>query len=1276
MTIAAAAGLVAGSAFTSYTTVYADENNGEEEQSGFDHDHRATLYKHHDEVPHTPTSTSSSSSRRTYTETSDSPSHREYKRTQFVDRRPMISQEEELVPGLIYVALAGLTGSLVARQRGILAKMFTPAVFASAAGAYFMPNRTQNLLGLGNDKSRSTTSSSSYSSTDTLKPSDIVSKSREAWHTAEVKTDSTAQESKNWWNKNTSKADDKVAGQIGDAKAWVDFKTREADKVLDKVSAQTTEAVKTVKEWVDNKPYRVMDLAYDSEPRRTLPSQHKEHWWSSHSKGASGSSGSGAGGFFGVSDSPDYWSNGEEQGTAKIREKDGSNWFGLNYHYQRGVLDNKDVDKWSSTNEEMGTARIDESQPSGMHPHRGGPFSDGHEYVRRPHDPEYWSNGEEMSSASIRDAAYYNWAGGVGSSLSRASWWDRRGLSGRTATTTTSTTELDIDSSLAALKSRAEGVARDAKDAADKAAHDIASRLAQEQDLLAKQSADARAHAEAVLQQAKAQGDALLRERHLAMEKSTKELESRLKLEREAADHAAADAKHKAHAWQREQQEKANKTIREISDKVAHDKAAAERTAAELKAKAEKTTAELKAKADAWAREQREKAEKASKETHDRVLRDAAAAERTATAAKAALDVKILEEKAHLERSVKDFDERIRLQKLKEEKAAADLYAQAGSFARLQKEKVDLATKELEETIAHENKHKVAREAQILAEAAALERRRVEERELDMQAEKDAAEARARLELVAAEQRRIEEAARIKAEAVATEKRRVAEETRVKVERATVEKKRLAEEAEKAARELALQKKLAAERTAKEPEIRITREREEAAAAERKRAAERAAKEMADRSAFERAETAAREAKDRAEATALEKLRHSELAAKEMQHMRATEAAEAAARNAKARDEIRAESLLAEAKLAAKRGTRDLADRATRESAALFEREARLRSQMDGLKTDLRETTKAATSGASSGWSWPWSPSTTSTPASTSTKHTHDHSEGFDSTSRLMEHIAEDIRQTKEDLQDGLSHLKETVLGDENKAAGVAEKTRETVREAVNAATPERSSWWSSGSSTVESIEKDAANIGSNVKATASKAERDVEKRAAAVGKDMSETARKAHDNVIDAATTITGQATLSHHHHDHDHARPGESHTLMDHIAEDLRQTKDDIQTGMDSLKDAVFGTEKAANEAVNDMSAKAEEVKQEGRRWWSAKTHEAEKTASRVDAELKAGLDRAGSKIREMERGDESLGAAGREADDDSYWFHAEENRQQQQQQQQQQRRGGRGL
>ncbi|KAG0346188.1 hypothetical protein BG004_002220 [Podila humilis] len=1270
MTIAAAAGLVAGSTFTSYTTVYADEHNDEEEHWGFDHDHRASLYPHLvDKVPSTPAS-SSSSSGGTYTSENsrNSPYHRDYRRTHFINQQPMTSQEEDLMPGLVYVALAGLTGSLVARQRGVLAKMFAPAVFASAAGAYFMPNRTQNLLGMSNsgqsyEKSWSTASSTP---TEPIKPSELTSKAREAWHQAEVKADkieakvdAATQDAKQWWNKSSSKVEKGINDQVHEAKTWVDAKSKEADKALSDMTSSTTEAFQSVKDWIE-KPSRV-DLAYDSEPRHNMKTDTKKHWWSSRSKGTSGSSAAGLGGFFGMSNTADHWSNGEEQGTAKVRNNGDGGWFGRTRSHD-GVLDNKDVDQWSSTEEEIGTARVDESEPSGMHPHRGGSFSDGHEYARRPHDTEYWTNGEEISSASIRDANYYNYPGAPGASLGRASWWDRRSTSH----------ESDIDSSLASLKNRAESIARDAKEAADEAAHDIASRLAHEQELLSKQSSDARSRAEAALQKIKSQGDALLNERHRVVEKGIKDLEARLDRERAVADKAAMDAKNKVRAWEHEHQAKANMTIKEISDRVAREKSAAERTAAELKAKAEKTAAELKTKSDAWAREQREKAEEAAKVVHDRVLRDAAAAEKSAAAAKAALDLKFREERLRLERIAKDFDERIRLQKLKEEKAAADLRASVDSYARLQKEKMEHAAKELEERLSYANSQILANETAIKAEAEALERRRLEEGELRMQAEKAATADR--------------------------------------------------------------EKKLAAERATKELDLRITREREEAAASARGDMAERAAKERADRAAYERAEVAAREATARAAAAALEMKRHADAAAKEMDHVRDIEQAEATALDAKARAEalllekkrageraskdteerLRAEraeaaareakahadTLEVERKLGAQRAAFQFEDKRALEQAATIARDARARAEAlvnerkmaadilakernemsslekaeaAALDTKTRSETLLAemrdsTQSTGSGWSWPWSAaSSKSTSANASTKHTHDQ-DGFDSSGHILEHIAEDIRQTKEDFEDGLGHLKDTVLGAENKAADVPGKVRENVREAVNATTQERDSWRPSGSTfTTESMGKGVPDLGRNVKAAAVKAEKDVEERARSVGKDMTETARKAHDNVIDAATTAAGHTAHVHHSHEHRHAS-GDGHTLMDHIVDDLRQTKNDIQSGVDSLRNSVLGAEKKFNDTSKDLSAQAEEAKQEGRRWWSAKTHEVEKGANRKETELRESLGHAGSKIREL--GGTLDEALGREADDDNYWFQSEQN------QQQQQRRGSRGM
>lgn len=249
--------------------------------------------------------------------------------------------------------------------------------------------------------------------------------------------------------------------------------------------------------------------------------------------------------------------------------------------------------------------------------------------------------------------------------------------------------------------------------------------------------------------------------------------------------------------------------------------------------------------------------------------------------------------------------------------------------------------------------------------------------------------------------------------------------------------------------------------------------------------------------------------------------------------------------------------------------------------------------------------------------------------------------------------------------------MKEAVLGAESNSSEANSRMRESVRDA------ERRNWWTSGSD----LSSRAAEIGRNVEKTAVKAEHDVKTRAETLGKNMTDTARKAYDNVIDAATTVDGQSQHSHHHHEHG---TGSGHHFYDHIRDDLRQTKNDLQNEMGHLKDAVFGAEQAADKAANQASANVQQAAEEGKRWWnaksttvsgeinkaatetkhwwSAKNHETEKTANRLDSELRAGLNKAGDKIREMDRGlDETLNRmAGREASDD-YWFHAEQNRQQ---------------
>ena len=130
MSIAVATGLVAGGAFTSYTTVYADEYN-------------VRFFNHEKNIINAPSSYCTTTEltrhfffleqrnderendRRQYHGHHDNDDedtrvmrfhHPPAEHHRFPNRHSLVANEEELLPGLLYVALAGLSGSLVVRQ--------------------------------------------------------------------------------------------------------------------------------------------------------------------------------------------------------------------------------------------------------------------------------------------------------------------------------------------------------------------------------------------------------------------------------------------------------------------------------------------------------------------------------------------------------------------------------------------------------------------------------------------------------------------------------------------------------------------------------------------------------------------------------------------------------------------------------------------------------------------------------------------------------------------------------------------------------------------------------------------------------------------------------------------------------------------------------------------------------------------------------------------------------------------------------------------------------
>ena len=59
--------------------------------------------------------------------------------------KSIISANESLTPGLLYVGIATLTGSIIARNRMLATRFLLPPIFLFASASHFLPETTGNL---------------------------------------------------------------------------------------------------------------------------------------------------------------------------------------------------------------------------------------------------------------------------------------------------------------------------------------------------------------------------------------------------------------------------------------------------------------------------------------------------------------------------------------------------------------------------------------------------------------------------------------------------------------------------------------------------------------------------------------------------------------------------------------------------------------------------------------------------------------------------------------------------------------------------------------------------------------------------------------------------------------------------------------------------------------------------------------------------------------------------------------------------------------------------
>ncbi|RIA84069.1 apolipo protein O-domain-containing protein [Glomus cerebriforme] len=59
--------------------------------------------------------------------------------------KEIVAQDERLMPEVLYIAVAGLAGTIIARNRNILLRIASPLFFTIASSYYFLPKTSHNI---------------------------------------------------------------------------------------------------------------------------------------------------------------------------------------------------------------------------------------------------------------------------------------------------------------------------------------------------------------------------------------------------------------------------------------------------------------------------------------------------------------------------------------------------------------------------------------------------------------------------------------------------------------------------------------------------------------------------------------------------------------------------------------------------------------------------------------------------------------------------------------------------------------------------------------------------------------------------------------------------------------------------------------------------------------------------------------------------------------------------------------------------------------------------
>ncbi|KAG0216367.1 hypothetical protein BGX33_000177 [Mortierella sp. NVP41] len=1102
LTIAAATGLVAGGAFTSYTAVYAEEYDRNER----DYDRRHRHHDGHDDG---------------YEDSHDrfrhSPEHH-----RFSNGHSFVANEEDLLPGLLYVALAGLSGSLVTRQRNILFRMFSPLAFAAAAGAYVLPKTTHSIIdSIGGPMSdtcaqhpsgfskpgwtapTASLTSSSSPLTDSIGEKvrggkgELSSRAHEAWHQAESTADSArdsvdegAQRAKHWSNRHSQDATDAVGDVRDSARQRIKGAQDQIDYHLQDHQGRHRRSVSdSGSNWFhySNDADRASD-EIEGKARKA------RHWWSSKSSEAE--------------DAID-----EAKGRAREAQRDARNWRDEKYSEAEGNLREVESKAESKLHEVEGNVK-DASK-----------------------DAKHWWN---KHSSEAEDKLHEAEVKAKETTKEVKHWWNKHSSEAEdklheAEAMAKDATKKSADT-LSSLKDKSKDVSKQASEKlhdVEAMAKDVSKKAADKVGELKDKSKDVKNWVEEKAHEAEKVAEDVAHKAKDLVDSTTASIDKKIEDSAKEADewwkiHAAAEEKKNKERLSRERREAEEAWHLhhsgaykgpEHADHHEHKRWWSSRTRSAVGPDFDS--------ADKWSSGEEMGSAKMHEYDFDYRYRNPGpfhntTSKSTYTSSDSYMDG-LLDNKDVNHWS--STDEEIGSSRLEgsspivhhtygsttgddfalygfrpkepeywsngEEMSSANVrdstyYNYPGSFAGSslgrtswwsrradidhdsemnslmdKAESLVWETKRAAERASLDIAAKLAAEQAKLEKSAAIARARAEEAARLAKAHSDA--------LIRDRQAAIDRAAKEMEVRFAQEKEaadRAAAETKAKAHAWELEQHQWAEQSAMEVQDRVLREKIAAEEAA----VRL-KARADDWAREQKEKADIAAREIHDRVVYQTAaaEKAAREAKAALELKAQQEKLKVEQTAREIQERLRLEKIKE--EDAQAAIRARAEALAQEEKIKVEKVARELEEKLSLERAKKAAEEAKIRSEAaardararaEALLAESRRASEIKSSSSSSGWSWPWSSSkshgtevlTEKVTTSTTSKAKHSHDEGFDSTGQLLEHIVEDIKQTKEDIQDGLGHLKETVFGAETAAA-------QDVKAKVEKTAKDTQGWWS-----------------------------------------------------------------------------------------------------------------------------------------------------------------------------------------------------------------------